>query len=428
MGGRGAVRRLGERIAAAIAAASLGAGSAAAAPVAWVQLVAGHAEVRAAPADGRCPEVKLDGRLRAMVLRTPAEGDFPAVCALELPRGIGRASLAAEALPLPASKVRRIVLFGDSGCRVKGADVQACNDPRAWPFAAVAARAAARRPDLVIHVGDYYYRETPCPAGRAGCAGTPHGDNWTAWEADFFGPAAPLLKVAPWVFVRGNHESCSRGGPGWFRLLDASPQPKSCPASSDPFAVDLGGLKLYVLDSADAPDRSAPSASVAAFASQLDALQPALARERGWIVTHRPIWGLVPVARIGPIGPLSLAINLTEQAAVSGRDLGAVDLVVSGHIHDFASLDLSPVRPSQLIVGTGGDIGQAADTRRVRVGQATIDGLQGERTTFDRFGYLVLDRIGRGADDWNGVFYDDRDRPVVRCRLRGRSLRCTPAK
>ena len=35
--------------------------------------------------------------------------------------------------------------------------------------------AAAQKPDLVIHVGDYYYRETPCPAGEAKCAGSPFG-------------------------------------------------------------------------------------------------------------------------------------------------------------------------------------------------------------------------------------------------------------
>ena len=61
------------------------------------------------------------------------------------------------------------------------------------------------------------------PAGLAGCAGSPFGDNWPTWQADFFAPAQPLLRAAPWVVVRGNHEDCSREGLGWFRFLDPRP-------------------------------------------------------------------------------------------------------------------------------------------------------------------------------------------------------------
>jgi hypothetical protein len=50
----------------------------------------------------------------------------------------------------------------------------------------------------VIHVGDYLYREDPCPAAaQAQCGGTPSGDNYGAWNADFFKPAAKLLAAAP---------------------------------------------------------------------------------------------------------------------------------------------------------------------------------------------------------------------------------------
>lgn len=52
---------------------------------------------------------------------------------------------------------------------------QACNDPDAYPFASVAAHAAAWRPDLIIYVGDYLYRENPCASGNPGCAGSRWG-------------------------------------------------------------------------------------------------------------------------------------------------------------------------------------------------------------------------------------------------------------
>ena len=42
----------------------------------------------------------------------------------------------------PHARIDRIVVMGDTGCRLKGASIQDCNDPRAWPFAAVMQRAA----------------------------------------------------------------------------------------------------------------------------------------------------------------------------------------------------------------------------------------------------------------------------------------------
>jgi hypothetical protein len=402
-------------------------------PSAWVQLIQGGAQVRAVVQGLRCPVAKIDGVSTLLKLRAVADAAFPSVCQADLPKAARRVQLGGLTLSAPIPAPHRIIIFGDSGCRVQGANTQACNDPHAWPFATVARRAAARKPDLVIHVGDYYYRETPCPEGERGCAGSPHGDTWDAWRADFFDPAATLLRAAPWVFVRGNHELCGRGGPGWFRLLDAAEKPKSCPSAvSDPMTIPLGGLNLYVLDSADTEDRTAPPAAVAEFGAQLNRLAPQLAKSPGWIVTHRPVWGLAPLLRFGPIGPLDVAINVTEQTAVRGRDLGAVQMVVSGHIHDFASFDFGPSHPAQLIVGTGGDIGELADTPRIQAHQVQIDGAVADWLSFDRFGYLVLDRhdkVEPGAPpEWTGTFYDAEDRPVVDCRLRDRALRCGPAK
>ena len=412
-----------------IAAFSFQAGStnaAEATPFAWIQLAPGGAEARAATSLGHCPFLTIDGRVTPMQTRAPADGAFPlTICQLKLPPATRRVSLGGTALPLPKGPPQRILVFGDTGCRVKADLIQDCNDPRRWPFALVARLAAARHPDLVIHVGDYYYRESPCPPGERGCAGGPFGDNWPTWRAEFFDPAKPLLAQAPWVFVRGNHEACGRGGPGWFRLLDAGPAPLVCPAASAPFKVDLGDLNLYILDSADADDRDPKPARVARFAGQLSALGADLAHGRGWIVTHRPFWGLTPVARLGPIGPFEVAINQTEQAAVAGRDLDGVQMVVSGHIHHFASFDFGPSRPAQLIAGTGGDIGEDADTARVRDDQVDIDGQSAERMTFERFGYFLLDRAGA---DWVGTFRDIDDHLVAQCRLHERRLHCEAAR
>jgi hypothetical protein len=156
------------------------------------------------------------------------------------------------------------VVLGDTGCRLQKSSnsYQACNDSAQYPFATVAAQAAAWKPDLVIHVGDYHYRENACPEGNAGCAGSPWGYGWDAWDEDFFAPGARLLDAAPWIMARGNHENCQRGGQGYWRFLDPRPllKGRDCNAAadddsgnySDPYAVPIGqATQLLVLDTAN---------------------------------------------------------------------------------------------------------------------------------------------------------------------------------
>jgi predicted phosphodiesterase len=393
-------------------------------PSAWVQLTGEGAQARATVVDGSCPQAVVDGQPRPMAVRRDGDGQFPTVCELTLPAGVKALSVGGQALPAPVAAPQRIVFLGDSGCRIQGLKVQACNDPKAWPFPEVARLAAAHKPDLVIHVGDYYYRENPCPPLNSACAGSPYGDNWGAWQAEFFQPAAPLLAAAPWVFVRGNHEVCNRGGGGWYALLDASSKLMACGGQTSPFTVNIGGLNLYVLDSSNTIDRAAPPWNVGQFSEQLQALGPALDQGKGWIVTHRPIWGLVPVARAPLLNPVEIGINFTEQAAVRGRRLEGVQMIVSGHIHDFAALSFGPGRPAQLVVGTGGDVGEAADIPRIRQGPRVVDGMDADFFTFDRFGYLLLDRQG---EDWAGAFHDAQDHVVATCRLHERVLTCVRA-
>jgi hypothetical protein len=387
----------------------------------WLELTQQGPELRVATWQARCPDALLDGQATPMRLRAPASESFPlAVCELVVPKGVQHASIGAWSVPLPHAPPSRILIFGDTGCRLKGPLAQSCNNPRQWPFALVAARAAARKPDLVIHVGDYYYRESACPFADAGCAGSPHGDDWASWDADFFTPAAPLLAAAPWVLARGNHESCSRGGAGWFRLLDAAPDPLSCPAESAPLQIDLGDLQLYALDSADTEDETAPKKAVEAFAAQLDTVRPAPGKT-AWIVTHRPIWAEISAAGLGPLGRIEIPINATEQAAARGKALDGVQMIVSGHIHHFASYDFGPARPAQLVAGTGGDVGDPGDSARLRKDDVRIDGLPAEGFTFMQYGYLLLDRDGA---DWTGAFRDLDDRLIATCRLHQRQLTC----
>jgi Calcineurin-like phosphoesterase len=179
--------------------------------------------------DTGCPILTADGELLEMQVRAepgpifsegnlPPDANFPVrVCEASLPNGKAEVLLDGKPLPLPRAEVQRIVIFGDTGCRIKKKKIQDCPNHSEWPYAKVTMHAAVARPDLVIHVGDYLYRES---CSRSACEDTQTGYGWDVWNGDFFTPSAPLFATAPWIMVRGNHENCSRAAEGWFRFLD----------------------------------------------------------------------------------------------------------------------------------------------------------------------------------------------------------------
>ncbi|MBV8973246.1 MAG: metallophosphoesterase [Sphingomonadaceae bacterium] len=453
--------------------AALVAVPAAAAARAYVLIGDGGPVARVVTAAATCPVLRVDGRDVAMAVRfaaatvpqrptasTPERSKpsaFPVtVCEARLPLETRRASVGGVALPLPKRVVRRIVVIGDTGCRIKAADnaAQACNDPVAFPFARIAARAAAEKPDLVVHVGDYLYRENPCPGdghGNAhrdarGCAGSPWGYGWDAWDADFFTPAAPLLAAAPWAAVRGNHESCARAGQGWWRFLDghvavAATQTCDNPLEdqandwSAPFAVGLGkGAQLVVLDLSIAPNKplAADDWRAAAFEASYQALAGFAAQARFTIAAdHQPILGFS--ANIGN-GTTNLVGGNVGIQSVWGRHgvrqlPPGVSLLLSGHYHLWQQVGFAGDVPSQFITGFSGtleDVVPLPDPLPTPASPAPGVTATSFASWVDGFGYMVLDRVS--TSHWRATVHAADGRIVDRCRIDGTASRCTVAR
>ena len=331
-----------------------------------------------------CPAVTVDGAAMRMAVRLPVPDGLNPACELQIPATAAAASVGGRPLALPRNDPSRVVVIGDTGCRIKGTAVQDCNDPAKWPFASVANTAAESKPDLVIHVGDYLYREEPCPAGsQASCGGTPAGDTWAAWNADFFTPAKNLLAAAPWAFSRGNHESCDRSWRGWFYYLDPRPFSGACQVFSAPYAVQLGKVSLVMLDSASASDKTLDPKSVAAYSAELSSIKA----DHAWLVLHHPIWGLKGTP---PTESPTEVTSAWEKSPVKG-----IDLIVSGHTHLFELLTFDQGRPTQLVAGDGG-------TEMAMPIPAKIDGLKLRGATLlsgqdaHEFGYTALTKTAEG--------------------------------
>ena len=375
---------------------------------AWLQYAAdGQPHARAVvTADAPCPSATVDGRAVPMAQRAGASAAFAdLVCDAPVAAGAKTVAVGARPLPAPAGAPTTVVVFGDTGCRLKGDEVQKCNDAAAWPFPTVAASIAAAHPDLIVHVGDYYYRETPCtdPA----CAG-PYGDTSLSWNADWFAPAAPLFASAPLVLVRGNHEDCERGGPGWYRYLEPHAM-TDCAANSEPWSVALDGLQLVVADSATASDTVLDSGQVAALTAELAqarVLAKGPARDT-FLVTHRPPY-----------------TNVNLRAAM-GTSLAPFGGVLVGHVHAFYAMNVAgPLLPPDplpplVVNGEGGD---KLDTGVPKI-MSGIGDLHVVGTPFDsdRFGFAVYTKTGPGwAISLRNIDGSER----ARCTLAQGSVTC----
>ncbi len=237
-----------------------------------------------------------------------------------------------------------LIVIGDTGCRVKGSDIQNCDDPAAWPLKAVAGQLSSAKPDLIVHVGDYLYRESKCPSPKEGCEG-PYGDNWLTWKADFFAPVSSALSAAPWAFSRGNHESCARAWKGWFYYLYPGPFPASC-EDSKPYIAKSGRLRIGMLDSAATIDGNEPPAQLQRVAADLETLSGKI----DWLADHHPFWGF---SSEGGASNALVTPETLEPAWEQAKPQG-IRLILSGHVHLFEFLVGSGGRPNQVIAGDSG--------------------------------------------------------------------------
>ena len=415
--------------------------------------------------DAECPFIILDGHAVQMELRAAPElvasrptrsaaadskpSDFPIrTCEKVVPPNTKRAMIGDVTLPLPTNEIKRIVVIGDTGCRLKKSDAayQACNDRNLYPFAKVAAAAADWKPDLVVHVGDFHYRENACPADNPGCAGSPWGYGWDAWQADFFEPASALLKAAPWVMVRGNHESCARAGQGWWRMVDPRPllPGRDCNNEaddeqgdySDPYAVPLGGdAQLIVLDTSNTSAGIIPVGDIRQskyrdMYSKLETLTQGAAYNIA--ANHHPILGFA--AKQDKQGKVTLLPgNQGMQsvfAAINPLIMPPrVNALLSGHVHVWQEVSFSSPHPTQFVAGFSGTMEDVVPLpAELPPGATPAPGavVEHHSSWVNGFGFMTMER--KGSAQWEVKVWDSVGRQINSCSVEGSHSTCELAQ
>lgn len=429
-----------------------------------------------------------------------------AVCEAPIPKGALSAQIGDQAIPsrMP-SIVSRLGVFGDTGCRMKKTLDQLCDTPSEWPLSKIANSLVQKKPQLVLFMGDFFYREFICdPAKILTCGTSPapldinfeynsvtnpfpkyvFSDSDYSWAADVFIPMKPILSSTPIVVVRGNHESCQRGGNGFFKFFDphfgndqlCAPQPKTDTSgvqvvvnghlqwkTADALLTDSWStslkvgpsryLRLSIVDSAYGFDYEVDPVLYPALRSQYErAAELASPANRvsgkvaeSWLMVHQPLFGVdcapdtINIGGDNLFGDQCKWVSETQTAAASGL-LSNFNLVLSSHIHLAQAVQI-PGQPGQLVIGNGGsklqEVGvsypsslqygplQYPDGKPVAGLPAGVSPYPSPTSiwTERRFGYAIA-RPERAAGAWSWSHYTPDGDVFAECSQSGSTIQC----
>ncbi len=430
---------------------------------AWLQYgEQAQLSLRAITTAASCPVYQADGNTLSMQVRAKPEmlaqrttvskpelskaSAFPVLsCEANLAATVRQVSLGQHSWQVPA-RVEKILVIGDTGCRTQASSnyYQACNDSQQWAFASMVAQAQKHKPDLIIHVGDYHYRENACPESEPACKGTPWGYGWDTWQADCFAPAQPLLQSAPWIFVRGNHETCQRGGQGWWRFLDPRPflpgrdcnldkddlQGDYSPPYAVPFLTSAGERQqVIVFDSAKVGYKvlSQHDFSWQTYQQQMQEVER-LSQQASFnlFINHHPILGLASERRKDgqlKIYPGNQVLQDVMHSLHAERLFPrSVQMTLAGHVHIFEALSFSSDHPAQLVSGNGGSSLDAPLPTPLPEGTAVYPAAKIEQfINSNAVGFLIMQVRGK---EWQIQAWDKDGNNYANCLSDKQKLHC----
>jgi hypothetical protein len=311
-------------------------------------------------------------------------------------------------VPVPRAEAQRVVVLGDT-CRIRGGVAR----PATIPGMAVRPhrRGGGRaRADLVIHVGDYHYRRSPCPQPSAGC-GEAYGYGWDTagrlstrphrcWQPPLgHGPRQPrgLPAGRPWLVPLPG----TAGAPGRLRGVHRALPPRHGRARHGRARHRARPRPV----AAAAADRPLPPAHRGGTA----------AGDAGaWLLAHHPLYAVFRFdgPELRPAG---------DQRHPAGRGGGSGPDPSRSSSRPYPPLRRLPLRRRPAVAG---------DRRRRRHGDRRRAGTAARIRHRRHGGGGAGVRQGLPFCCWNAgaawtAALHDIDRGVVRrCRLEGKSFSC----
>jgi len=362
----------------------------------WSQYI-GNDEIsfRAIVDSTECPTITRDEELAQMLLRSELfSGSNLRVCEYRGGQNTQSAKIGATFLPVAASELKRIAAFGDTGCRMKKAGpfklIQNCNNTSDWPFEKIVNLAAGKKPDLAIHLGDYNYRDIDCPSNNPKCAGQSAKNTWLSWEQDVIKPMSALLKLTPFIFVRGNHENCGMFGATWFKLFasEVYDRNEKCDEATATFNVKIDNIDFVNIDASSENNQK----------NEITKLEKRFSSDYLWLLTHRPFLAASRDVNIYK----SAKFNKTMQAQ------GAVQLVMAGHTHIGSIVSFNNNNPPELIAGHGGVYIDFLSTGPIPTEENNV-------YTTREYGFAYFEKIDSAS--WHLNMLNKNGKTRIKCKL-----------
>lgn len=366
----------------------------------WSQVIPNNMiSVRAIVDNRDCPIACVDGEEIPMNERvSPVEKKFAEkVCELSLPRETKEIIIDDHQIPTLSVQIKKIAFIGDTGCRVTNLVEQACDSTKEWPLTLILNSISDHNPDLIVHVGDYHYREKTCKSGQKCNQVYNYGSD--AWYSDWFDPARNISELSPFLFLRGNHEGCSRAYEGWFRYFDPSDfSSAKCSDHIPSWVFDVGPMQLDVFDSSYGKDSDYTEEQIKTFNEQFDFLLQNNNSKPAWFLTHRPLWSHAKKSAI-----FYHDGNIAQVKAFGNRFSANISAIISGHVH-IAQIIFMKEKPTQVMVGNGGSLLYSQNQKPVLYGVDLEDAKAQEIRTLHGFGFAILD-----LDEHKISFYDENN-------------------
>lgn len=265
-------------------------------------------------------------------------------------------------LNLKNSEIWQISVVGDTGCRVRGKEIQNCLSQTEWPLHKIMQEVANDKPQIIIHIGDFHYRVSCKESPLCEDLNSTLGYGFDSWVADWFNPNYVTQNI-PSILLRGNHENCQRGWEIWEKYL--APYSNSvCPKQDQTSITDLGDIIMINYDSSwisDEPlnqgnstkDQLEITQELNKILQRLKVIDP-LKQKKIFFLTHKPPYGVVPYKDDKIKDHIIWSwVSPRFTQAIESTDLNQwVTVYLSGHIHNAQVI--KGQHPLQIVVGHSG--------------------------------------------------------------------------